>query len=103
MTEQPTGAIWLNESDVCSIEHLADVSGLSLDEVRDLVDSGVILPVRETEDPASFPLHYVVTVITARRLRDDFELDRRGVAVALMLVQRIRQLEAELVSTGAKS
>jgi chaperone modulatory protein CbpM len=102
MTEQPTDAIWLNESDVCSIEHLADVSGLSLDEVRDLVDSGVILPVR-TEEPASFPLHYVVTVITARRLRDDFELDRHGVAVALMLVQRIRQLEAELVSAGVKN
>lgn len=93
-------SIWLNEAGVCSIEHLSELSGLSLDELRDLVESGVIEPVDESAEPASFYLRYVVTAKTARRLRDDFELDRHGVAVALMLLERIEALEKELRARG---
>ncbi len=96
MMVEVSEAIWLNETGVCSIEQLAQASGLSLDEVRDLVESGVIRPVDEDAQPVSFHLHYIVAVKTARRLRDDFELDRRGVALALRLLQRIDALEAEL-------
>jgi chaperone modulatory protein CbpM len=91
-----TDAIWLNDSGVCSMEYLADLSGLSLAEVHDLVDSGVIVPVDPAAHPASFHLHSIVTAITARRLRDDFELDQHGVAVALLLLGRIHFLENEL-------
>jgi chaperone modulatory protein CbpM len=91
-----TDAIWLNDSGVCSMEYLAELSGLSLAELHDLVDSGVIVPVDPAADPASFHLHYVVTANTARRLRDDFELDPHGVAMALILLGRIHFLENEL-------
>jgi len=49
-----------------------------------------------------FQLRYVVTVKTARRLRDDFELDRRGLALALSLLQRIDELQAEIHATKAR-
>ena len=98
---QVSSAIWLDESGVCSIEHLAEVSGLPVDDIRDLVDNGVIVPAESRGEALSFHLEYVTTVKTARRLRDDFELDRRGVAVALVLLRRIRALDAELQEVAA--
>lgn len=91
-----TPAIWLGEGEVCTIEHLADVSGLSLDEVKDLVISGVIWPVDASTQRCCFHLMHVVTVRQARRLRDDFELDSNGVALAMTLLRRIRVLEQAL-------
>jgi len=94
MSMQLTHAVWLNESDVCSIEHLAEVSGLSIEEIEDLVDSGLMEPAAA---PArSFHLLHVVTVRQARRLRDDFQLDRNGLALAMTLVRRIEALEQAL-------
>jgi chaperone modulatory protein CbpM len=88
--------IWLNDHAVCSAQHLAEVSGLSAEEVDDLIESGVIVPVDDNAQPKSFYLRYVVTANTARRLRDDFELDLHGVALALTLMQRIDELQQEL-------
>jgi chaperone modulatory protein CbpM len=96
MTPRALQAVWLNEYTVCSIEHLAEVSGLSIAELSDLVDSGVIEPVDQAARPPAFYLGSIVTANTARRLRDDFELDRNGLALALRLIQRIRRLELEL-------
>jgi chaperone modulatory protein CbpM len=96
MNTQLENAVWLNDVDVCSIDTLAAASGLSLSELHDLMEAGVLLPVRPAQSPVLFHLHHVVTVRTARRLRDDFELDGRGLALALVLLQRIRALEQEL-------
>ena len=38
---------------------------------------------------------------TACRLRDDFELDTRGLAVALRLLERVRALEEEIARLRA--
>ncbi|HJV85136.1 MAG TPA: chaperone modulator CbpM [Noviherbaspirillum sp.] len=95
-------AIAPEESGICTIEHLAKASGLSLAEVQELIDTGVIVPLDQLVEPARFHKQYVVTALTARRLRDDFELDRRGVAVALMLLQRIDALENELRALKAR-
>jgi chaperone modulatory protein CbpM len=89
-------AVWLDEDEDCSIEHLADVSGLSLDEVEDLVVSGVIWPADAATEPRCFHLLHVVTLRQARRLRDDFELDSNGVALAMTLLRRIKVLERAL-------
>lgn len=91
-----TPAICLGEGEVCTIEHLADVSGLSLDEVQDLVISGVIWPADAATQPCCFHLLHVVTVRQARQLRDDFELDSNGVALAMTLLRRISVLEQAL-------
>jgi chaperone modulatory protein CbpM len=96
MSLQVNHAIWLDAGGVCTIEHLAEVSGLSLEEVEDLVVSGVIWPADAATQPRCFQLLHVVTVRQARRLRDDFELDRNGVALAMTLLRRISVLERAL-------
>ena len=100
MTYELTDAVWLNQSDVCSIEHLAEVSGLSVEEIDDLVASGVI----EAADVPKrcFHLLHIVTVRQARRLRDDFQLDRNGVALAMALLRRIDSLEAALAEASPR-
>jgi chaperone modulatory protein CbpM len=102
MTMQITDTVWLNDVAVCRIEHLVEVSGLSVEEIEDLIEAGVIAPQQPDVQPRSFELRYVITVKTARRLRDDFQLDPHGVSLALTLLQRIGELEAQLAATRAK-
>lgn len=89
-------SVWLNDIHVCRIEHLAEASGLSIDEIEDLVEHGVIRPVAENAASYDFQLRDIVTARMARRVRDDFELDRNGVSLSLRLLQRIAELENEL-------
>ena len=97
---------WLNDWEVCSAQYLAEVSGLSQADIDELVEMGVIVPVNGPADapaqPQSFYLRCVVTVKTARRLRDDFELDRNGMVLALTLMQRIDALNEELDTLRAR-
>jgi chaperone modulatory protein CbpM len=93
---------WLNDVDLCPLEHLVEVSGLSIEEIEDLIDTDVITPVSSGAQTRLFQLRYVVTVKTARRLRDDFELDRHGLSLALSLLQRIDELQAELGAAKAR-
>lgn len=96
MDLQVSHTVWLNDAGTCSLEDLAQASGLSLDELRDLAECGVLDPV----EGGRYRLHCVVTVRTARRLRDDFELDRHGLALALTLMRRIDALESRLRDVG---
>ena len=96
MSMQVTQAVWLNETAVCPIEHLVDVSGLSRDEIRQLVEDGVMESADASNPAMTFHLVHVLTVRQARRLRDDFELDRNGLALALTLLRRIESLEQAL-------
>lgn len=96
MNVQLSHAIWLGEAELCTMEHLVEVSGLSLGEVDDLVVSGVIWPADAATQPRRFHLLHVVTVRQARRLRDDFELDSNGLALAMTLLRRIGALEQAL-------
>src|SRR4051794_35903138 len=96
-----TETIWLNEIALCSFEQLAEASGLSFEELSELVDSGVLEPADRTAQPPLFRLGSLAMVNSARRLRDDFELDRNGLTLALRLLQRIRELERELQALQA--
>lgn len=96
MSMQVTHAVWLNDTAVCSIEHLVEVSGLSPDDIRNLVEDGVMAPADASNPGAGFHSVHVLTARQARRLRDDFELDRNGLALALTLLRRIESLEQAL-------
>ena len=95
-------AIWLNDAGLCSLEQLAEYSGLTRAELEDLVEMGEIAPTSVDAENDLYETHYIVIARTARRLRDDFELDGHGLAVALNLLRRIRELEAELNAIRAK-
>ncbi|TAL53185.1 chaperone modulator CbpM [Pandoraea sp.] len=103
MNLQSTTVMWLDGDDVCQVEHLAEISGLSLDEIEDLIDNEVIAPVDPAQSPRMFALQGVTTARMARRLRDDFLLDRHGLTLALKLLQRVAQLEAELQALRARA
>ena len=94
--------VWINDHDVCTAEYLIEASGLSSEEFEELVEIGVIVPVESTAGGKTFQQRYVATAMTARRLRDDFELDLHGVALAMTLMQRIDALHRELVETRAR-
>jgi chaperone modulatory protein CbpM len=100
--------VWLNDREVCSAQQLADISGLSGEEINELVEMGLIAPIDTSAPvPASMPsrvfhLRCIVTVKAARRLRDDFELDRNGMVLALTLMQRIDALHEELHALRAR-
>ncbi len=91
-----TEVVWLDEHRMVTLTELVEVSGLREAELRDLVSTGA-LPARDAPGGGlSFSARVVTMARTACRLRDDFELDTRGLAVALRLLERVRDLEGEL-------
>lgn len=99
---QHTEVVWLNASDLCSFEHVLEVSGLTEAELRDLVEMGVIQPTRQDPGRNYFHTECIVVARRARRLRDDFDLDAQGLALALSLLNRIEGLEAQLEQMRAR-
>ncbi|HEY9459543.1 MAG TPA: chaperone modulator CbpM [Paralcaligenes sp.] len=97
-----TESIWLNASDICSFDHLLETSGLTRSDLLDLVEAGIIEPSNQDPDDYLFSSNCIVIARTARRLRDDFELESRGLALALNLIRRADRLEAELAELRAR-
>ena len=89
-------AVWLNESGSCTLVHLAEVSGLDSAELQILVDSGALKPLSGAGDQLLFASAAMQSARIARRLRDDFELNPDGLALAMRLLERVDALEREL-------
>ncbi len=97
-----TEMLWMDEHTTITLAELAELSGLSPDDINELIDYGIITPMEEQRGQTLFHAHYVITAKTAHRLRDDFELDTQGLALAMTLIERIQELEARLREIGAK-
>ncbi len=102
MKVELTDAQWLSEHAEVSVEELAELSGLPPELLRELVEYGALVPIN-AQVPTdvqsaqwSFTADCVVAVRTASRLREDFDLDANALSVALMLIERIHGLEAQL-------
>ena len=91
-----TEVFWLHEHHALSVRQLADLSGLSGSEINELEDYGAIEPIDTDLQQRSFDAQCIVALRTARRLRDDFDLNMHGVALALTLLDRVRDLETQL-------
>jgi len=103
-----TEAQWLDEPDEISFDDLAELSGLSPELLRELVEYGALVPINtqasiNAEVPIDvelaqwrFSADCIVAVRTVGRLREDFDLDANAMSVALMLIERIEGLEAQL-------
>lgn len=91
-------SIWLNNSDICSLAHIIEVSGLAEHDILDLVEAGILEPTNDDPHNYFFRVDCIVIARKARRLRDDFELNPDGLALALNLLRRVSLLEQELAS-----
>lgn len=96
MKAELTEAVWLDECGVVSLVELARCSGLAEHELRQLVDLGALLPNDPESDEWQFSAQTILAARAASRLRTDFELDVQGLAVALALLERVRDLEAQV-------
>jgi hypothetical protein len=95
-------ATWLHEHYEFSLEELCELSGLSEAELRELVDHGVLAPVEPAARAWTFRADRLVVARSARRLRKDLDLDPHGVALVVALLERVRDLEAQLRDLRAK-
>lgn len=100
MSIETVEAAYLERSERITLVELAERSGLSEEELRDLVECGVFAP----SDAAAwtFESHSIVVARTASRLREELALDdAHALAVVLRLFQRIEALEKELRAARA--
>jgi chaperone modulatory protein CbpM len=93
---------WLHEYFEFSLEEMCELSGLAEREIRELVDYDVLAPSNPERQRWRFSADWLLVARSASRLRDDFELDAHALALALTLLKRIRDLEAEVCDLRAK-
>ncbi len=102
MRTELTEVLWLDEHHDLSLTRLAELSGLSEAELRELTDYGVLPPADPDALQLSFHSDCIVIARTACRLRDELELDVHGLALILSLLDRVHDLEAQLNAVRAQ-
>ncbi len=102
MKAEPPEAVWLTEDHEFSLAELAELSGLSEAELRELVDYGAVTPINPDSSPWVFNGKCLLTVRTACSLRVSFDLDPHGAALMVALLDRIHDLEVQLGSLRAQ-
>jgi chaperone modulatory protein CbpM len=93
---------WLHEQYELSVAELCELSGLTESELRILVEYGAIAPADPDARDWTFSAERLIIARSASRLRRDFELDPQGLALAVALLERVRELEEELRALRAR-
>jgi chaperone modulatory protein CbpM len=100
MISEKGEGMWLDHHAVVTLADLAEHSGFTEEEVRELVDYGALAPA--DAEQWTFTAECMVTLRKASRLRGDFELDPHALALTLTLLERIGALEAQLAQMRAQ-
>lgn len=96
MSMSTTEWVILGDTEFCSANELQNVSGLTPHELAELIDSGILVSRDERDAIAVYSIDCITVVKTARKLRDDFELDAHGISLAMTLLKRIDELQRQL-------
>jgi hypothetical protein len=103
MTSQLTVLpVLLSEQLEIALEELARATGLQVHEIVELVEYGVFEPAGGAPVEWRFSARCIALGRRASRLRADFELDVPALALAAALLDRIDDLEAEVVRLRAQ-
>ena len=102
MTFEGTRVVWLEARTDYSAHEAAEWSGLPQPLLDELAACGA-LPASGPDGGPRFEAEGLALARAARRLRDHFELDEQGLAVAVSLLRRVRTLEAELTRVRART
>ena len=86
----------LTEQFEIELDELVGATGLTQDEVFELIEYGVFQPVGHTRVQWRFSARSITLGRSASRLRADFELGIPGLALVAALLERIEALEAEV-------
>jgi chaperone modulatory protein CbpM len=81
---------------------LADISGLTVAEIEELVDYGALAPLAGPPDGRSFGADCVPALRRAARLRSAYEIDLFSMALLLECLQQIGQLEDQVRALQAR-
>ena len=92
MATEREDAVWLHAHGSVTIVELAECSGLTEAEVRELVDAGVLAPSGDC----------VARLRSARRIQRDLELEPHALALLVSFLERIDALEAEIRNLNAQ-
>ncbi len=96
MKPEQTEAVWLDEHCEYSFAEIVRCSGMSEAELRELLEYEVFAPRASRGAEPTFGGDVLGMIQAARRLHEDLELDTQALALALTLIGRIHELEAEL-------
>ena len=102
MQAEHPDTLWLTDNLLFSLADLAELSGSSEAELRELVDYGAVTPVDQESSPWVFKGTCLQTVRMACRLRIAFDLQPNDVALVVSLLDRIRDLEDQIASLRAQ-
>lgn len=86
----------LNELTVVSFSEIVAASGLSAEELNELIELGLCEPCGTEGAQPLFAADAIELARAARRLQVDFELPLAGVALVLAYRSRIRELKERL-------
>ena len=92
----------LMEQHQLTLDELDERWGLSRNQLRELIEQGVLEPAPALSGVGCFSIEQVSVVRTACRLQQDLELDAHAVGVVLELLRRVRSLEEELNALRAR-
>ena len=95
-------AVWLESDRELSLSELSELSGLPEQVLRELVDYGALVPTARKGGQWTIDARFVLALRTAGRLCGDLELDPQSLALALTLIGRVRELEAEVCRLRAQ-
>jgi chaperone modulatory protein CbpM len=99
MNEQ---VLWLGDGHELELRELAELSGLPEVVLVELVTTGVLVAREAPGERLVFSARTVSIARSAARLRHDFELDVAGLAVAVRLLERVNELEADVRRLSAQ-
>ena len=103
MQLEVTEVLWFEQHEL-SLPELAELSGLPPALLEELLDCGAIAPLKlqRVRTELRFGSAALRTARAAGRLRADFELDLQSLVLALGLLERVADLEAQLRELRAR-
>ena len=88
--------VLLFEQHAVTLPELSELSALPISLLEELVSGGAIEPLDASSPEPHFGAQALSAARAARRLRDAFELDSSALILALGLLDRVHELEAQL-------
>jgi chaperone modulatory protein CbpM len=102
MRVELTEVLWFEEH-IMTLDELSELCSLPLPLLEELVGAGAIMPLQPPDAAPRFGAQALTAARTARRLRDDFELDPPALLLALGLLDRVQDLERQLRALRART